>query len=265
MPQSVNKKLSLPAASQGESSSHVAKFKTYANPDLVLIPHSKYQLTVCSIETVFEFYVQISASGPDETADPLTQLMSDMQTFYGRKINLPQPVFEAQNACVYFDYEKKKWYRAQIQSIIDQDHCTVALVDYGLKQYVNRACLRDIPDKFTQLCGQAALACLNDLADENPEYVDEQLHTRFKELALNNSFYAKCMGITGTNTAKSKYLLNLFDDFGESVYSSLADNVNYSILAPADKFKPKVISSLDDTQIGDTAAKKAAPAVLGNA
>ena len=42
---------------------------------------------------------------------------------------------------------------------------------------------------------QSAMASLFDLVNENPEFVDEQLHIRFKEIGLNRSFLGKVMEI----------------------------------------------------------------------
>ena len=39
------------------------------------------------------------------------------------------------------------------------------------------------------------MASLFDLVNENPEFVDEQLHIRFKEIGLNRSFLGKVIEI----------------------------------------------------------------------
>jgi hypothetical protein len=232
------------------------QFKTYSKIELNLTKGDKCDLIVCGIETVFEFYVQ-AVSCKNSSSD-FSKLMSEIQCFYERKTNLSQPLFEVNNACAYYDSEQKTWYRAQIENIIDKDHCVVSLVDFGSKRYVNRTYLRDIPEKFIELQCQSALAALYDIVHEQLEVVDEQLHIRFKEIALQKSFYCKVMGVSDVasssnqncnNKVKHKYLLNLFDENSESVYSLLVDNVNTSILVPSDKFKPKKISSLDETRL----------------
>ena len=240
-------------SSLANGESYVPKFKSYPHPEYVLEKNNKYELTVSCIETVFEFYVQETSC--KEASSELSKLMREIQYFYERKINLPQPVFKEGNACVFHDFERKLWYRAQIENIIDNDHCIVSLVDFGYRRYINRTYLRDIPDKFLELSCQSALASLYDLITENPDRVEEQLHSRFKEIALQKSFYCKVMEINRFESAnqncvnknKNKYLLNLFDANFESVFSMLVENVNASILEPSEKFKPKKISSLDET------------------
>jgi len=232
------------------------KFKAYSKIELNLTKGDKCDLIVCGIETVFEFYVQ-PVSCKSSTSD-FAKLMSDIQRFYARKTNLSQPLFQINNACAYYDSEQKTWYRAQIENIIDTDHCIVSLVDFGSKRYVNRTYLRDITEKFIELQCQSALASLYDIVNEELEVVDEQLHIRFEEIALQKSFYCKVMGVSDVASSanqncntkvKHKYLLNLFDENDDSVYSLLVDNVNTSIMVPSDKFKPKKISSLDETRL----------------
>ena len=247
---------------ENHATTNSSKFKTYPELEWTLKQNDKHDVIICCIETVFEFYVQ-HASCRESTSD-LSKLMRDIQCFYERKINLPQPVLQTNNACAYYDSEKKLWYRALIQNVLDHDHCIVSLVDFGLKRYANRTYLRDIPDKFLKLTCQAVMASLYDLVNENPEFVDEQLHARFKEIGLNQPFYCKVMEINKLTPCKNKYLLNLFDESTESVYSRLVENVNASVMEVNDKFKPKKISSLDETCQLDVSVHKQAKAINGD-
>jgi hypothetical protein len=107
------------------------KFKRFAKSQLELIKKKSYDLLISHVETLCEFYVQL-----EEQAE-LRQLMASMQYFYEKKINLPQPLFTCNNACVYKDDDKNLWYRAQIIHLVDKDHCIIRLVDYGIGKYEN--------------------------------------------------------------------------------------------------------------------------------
>lgn len=79
-------------------------------------------------------------------------------------------------ACVFYDDDKKIWYRAEITHLIDANHCIVRLIDYGQSKYVNKSFIRDIFEKYLTVPSQVAEASLNDLTD----HVDEILNNKFK-------------------------------------------------------------------------------------
>lgn len=81
-------------------------------------------------------------------------------------------------ACAYYDYDKKTWYRAKIVKIIDHDHCLVFLIDVGVMRYVNRTALKEIFHKFLAEPCLVARACLNDLNELRDEEIDEHLQLR---------------------------------------------------------------------------------------
>ena len=105
---------------------------------------------------------------------------------------MPQPIFAVNNACVYYDDEKKIWHRALIEHLIDQNHCIIRLVDHGKSKYTNRSSLRDIYDAFLELPCQVAQASLNDMKES--ENLDEILVNKFKGI-----IYKNCLGLSVTN------------------------------------------------------------------
>lgn len=81
-------------------------------------------------------------------------------------------------ACAYFDYDKKTWYRAKIVKIIDHDHCLVFLIDVGVMRFANRAALKEIYHKFLDEPCLVARACLNELDELRDEEIDENFQTK---------------------------------------------------------------------------------------
>ena len=218
-------------------------------------------VTVSCVETAFEFYVQRS---DESLAGKFRTMHADMQLFYARKSNLPEPALRAHAACVYQDAASGEWHRAKIVYVHNADHVIVLLVDSGETRYVNRASLRDILDKYLVLSCRASLAALGDIYVKRDTQLDENLHQMFKELALNRTFTAKVTQIvpyddiettapqvsSGDDTSKelprTKLLLNLFDDeSGESLYSRLVESFDTSNVA--EKFRPRLRSKLEET------------------
>ena len=248
------------------------KFKIYSDElKLDLKTKLAIDVKVTHVETVTEFYIQLSPNEGEESA--VDVLMHDLQKFYERKSNLPMPLFKPCNACVYFDDEKNKWYRARILSLLDQDHCIVSLVDFGIKKFANRATLREIYDKFLNPCCQAVVASLEDVNDEALENIDEQMHTRFKQLALNKKFLAKIRGTKQvdddattqsinnqgdvTMAKKTKYIINLFNEDYESLFKDFVDDINNSVsAAPSEKFKPKIRSKLEESVLDQSQSQR---------
>ncbi|CAF0937993.1 unnamed protein product, partial [Brachionus calyciflorus] len=214
--------------------------KKYLNENLNLELNKIYEVVVTHIETFREFYIKL------QETDLIKNSMNNMKYFYEKKINLPQPLFEPDSPCVYYDYDNKDWLRAKIIHIYDDNHCLIRLVDSGRTKYVNRRELREIFDKFLEQQCQGALACLDGLSDFNDEDIDEGILLKFKEIALNKKFIAKVIKV---DKKMSKFTLNLFDESGESVYHVLVDNLDNSVLNLSQKFKPTIQSKLEETQI----------------
>lgn len=227
--------------------------KSYHNAELILDTSKTYEIQVINIETVNFFYIKLYSSGEIES---LRKLMADLQYFYEKKINLSQPLFKAKNACVYYDDDKRIYFRANIIKLIDQEHCLINLIDFGLTKYVNRASLKDIYEKFLVQPCPVGVACLHDLCELKDEEIDEQIHARFKEIAMNKRFLAKPVDLKktiddSTEENHTKYCLNLFDDNHDSVYSLLQD-LNNTVVDVNDKFKPKYRSKLEESRLDQT-------------
>lgn len=106
-----------------------------------------------------------------EALEAIEKLNHDLNYFYSRKVNLPQPHIRLGEACVYHDYEKKTWLRAKIVKCdLDSEHCLVMLIDLGVVRFVNRSSLKEIFDRFViDQCfvARAGLDALENLRDEN--------------------------------------------------------------------------------------------------
>ncbi len=207
-----------------EALTHTPQFKKYMSNELSLTEKNKYEFLITHIETICEFYVQIEVNKAE-----FRSLVADMQYFYEKKPNLPAPLYQLHNACVYYDDEKKLWHRAQIFNIIDENNCVIYLIDIGQKKCVNKTQLRDIYEKYLNITAQAAQASLDDLKNHKAEEVDELLQNKFKDIALGKNFFGKVVDAV-ENTAqfavtKKKYLLNLFDSHCDSVYSVLMQGI----------------------------------------
>ena len=218
------------------------QFKQYSSSELLLEKAAKNEFTITHVETICEFYIRISHP---ENEDEIRQLQTDLQYFYEKKVNLPQPLYQLHNACVYYDSDKKHYHRAQIINIIDANNCVVYLIDVGQKKFVNRTQLRDIYEKYLRLSSQVAQASLDDLRNQKAEEIDELLQAKFKEISLNKKFLGR---ITDKATIedhclKNKYFINLFDSNDESVFSVLIQDINHSLLS--DNLKPNIKSKLE--------------------
>ena len=205
--------------------SHTPQFKKYASNELSLIKKHKYEFVISHIETICEFFVQIEVD-----KENFRSLMADMQYFYEKKPNLPAPLYQLNNACVYYDDEKKLWHRVQILNIMDENNCVIYLIDIGQKKFVNKTQLRDIYEKYLCLTAQAAQASLDDLKDHKAEDVDELLQNKFKDIALGKNFFGKVVDViqkpVQSAITNKKYLLNLFDSHCDSVYSVLMQGIS---------------------------------------
>jgi len=173
-------------------------------------------ITVTHIETISEFYIRLENS---RETDELRPLMEKIQYFYEKKVYLEQPEFQVNTPCVYFDDEKMTWYRGLITLIVDANHCIVRLVDIGKSKYANRVALRKIYSRFMDLPCQVARASL-DMSFEEDKF-DEVLNNKFTAIALNRSFLAKICTVSSSSDEFTNYLVNLFDQNGESVFMLL--------------------------------------------
>lgn len=221
-------------------------FKLFPKSELTLEKGEKCDFTITHIETICEFYVKKSGTKEDEE---FRQLMADMQYFYEKKLNLPQPVYQVLNACVYNDTDFKKWHRAQINTLIDADHCVIYLIDIGQSKLVNRRHLRDIYEKYLQTPAQVAQAGLFDLMSKAPEELDEFLHNKFKDVALWKTFYGKVVDFvpkTDHLSLKRKHFLNLFDSNSDSLFTALTQDLNNSVLSQS--FRP-VASKFEESSL----------------
>lgn len=169
--------------SQTDPQAQAQGLKKYAENELRLQIKEKCLLTVTHIETLSEFYVQRKKEGSN---DEVRMLMAKIQYFYEKKVNLPQPLYAVGNACVYYDDEKKTWYRAEIIHILDTNHCIIRLVDYGNSKYVNKLTLRGIYEPFLQLPCQVAQASMNDINEM--ANVNEWHLNKFKGFTILNFF-----------------------------------------------------------------------------
>ncbi len=253
-------------STSSSSTSSPLEIRNYELTEPILDRNKSYEFLVTFIETLNEFYVRVVSNNQE-----FKTMMNDLQLFYEKKSNLPHPLLKENNACVYYDLEEKTWHRAKILKKIDSNHCLIRLVDHGEVKYVNKITLRVIHDKFvnTVPC-QVILASLSDLINHKTDEIDEQINSKFRDLALNKKFLGKiidCFDYSLANTSSNdsicslngivadtkKYLLNLFDENHESVYSLLIQELNTSTNLQIDtKFRPSVRSNLEETKLSST-------------
>ena len=159
------------AKHSADSRAVAKRFKETEEP---LKPREVATVTVCCVETTFEFYVKREG----ELAVKFRSFLEAMQLFYATKTNLPEPTLRINEACVYNEGRQPiaTWHRAKIVYVHDANHVIVHLVDSGETHYVNRASLREIADKFLTLGGQASLAAMSDICEKRHFPIDEELH-----------------------------------------------------------------------------------------
>jgi hypothetical protein len=260
------------------SSEQTTLFKLYAeeNPDSEIKVNKKYDFEITHVETLHEFYIR---RVPPKDAPDFRPLYNDMQYFYEKKSNLPQPLCKEGNACVYYDNIEKCWHRARISRVVGADHCLIKLVDRGETRYVNKATLRVIHDKYVEFPCQALRATLSDLEAKRDEEIDESVNVRFREIVLNKTVIGKVAEIRmitsdSTNSELNAFsvesrlhLVNLFDvESGESVYSLLVQDMNTTLNSSNvnNKFKPGVRSELEETQMQQSFLENSGTSILTN-
>jgi hypothetical protein len=264
----------LPNPSIGDPVSSSEKFKLYAEQtlDYEIKENKKYDFEITHVETLHEFYVKVANQ-------QFRALYNDMQYFYEKKSNLPQPLIKSSNACVYYDNVEKCWQRARISNVVGTDHCLIKLVDRGETRYVNKATLRAIHDKYIDFPCQALRASLSDLEEKHEEEIDESLNVRFREIALNKTLIGKVVAIKvatpdSINSEENafhsdlrQHMVNLFDEeSGESVYSLLVQGMNTTLNSSNvhNKFKPSVKSELEETQMQNSFVDNSNVSILTN-
>ena len=234
------------------------KFKLYLTPEPKLNTHHGFPLLVTGIETVREFYFR-------PTADPgFNAMNSDLQYFYNKRTNLPQPLLKPNNACVFFNKDANSWERSRVEKLLDADHLLIKLVDRGDTKFVNKASLRVIHEKFLDTPCQAVRAALVDFYEANE--FDEAVNIRFSELVLNKKLMGKVLKFVETNDSlvneensvpclRRIVLINIFDECQESIYQKLVDDLDMTRTsrdAVFSQFKPVVKSSMNETKMVDS-------------
>ena len=88
---------------------------------------------------------------------------------------------------------------------------------------------------------------MGDINEQAGDDIDELLHARFKQIALGRQFLAKIVNIVNL-AGKNKYVLNLFDQGGESMFSLLTQNMNASFdVSISENLKPTIKSKLEES------------------
>lgn len=217
---SIDKPISVSVAAE-----HVPTLKKYVSSEFELKKKEKHEFFITHIEDMSEFYVQVS----DSKNETFRALMADMQYFYTRKSNLPMPLYQNENACVFYDDEKKCWHRAQIVKILNEISCVIYFIDIGQQRVVKKTQLRDIYEKYLTLTAQVAQASLDDVKDLKVEDIDELIQFRFKDIALGKQLLGRVVDVvpntTPDATTQNKYLINLFGPDCESVYVTLTQGI----------------------------------------
>lgn len=226
--------------------------KKYIPTDLGLGLKKAYDITITHVESVNEFYFQLNQANKEK--DMFRPLCADIQYFYEKKTNLPQPNFECNTACIYYDDEKNVYHRAQIVNVVDKNNCIIYLIDIGQKKLVNRTQLREIYEKYLNICPQALQGSLEDLRNlQNAHQTDEGFQAKFKKILLGKTFLANVLDITSIENdeiLKNKYLVKLYDSQNEEVFALLIEDLDHELIDQS--FKPSVKSKLEETRLDET-------------
>lgn len=98
---------------------------------------------------------------PFEKVQALAELMAKIQLYYSAHT---VPLLPEDSCCVVKSPQDKRWYRAAIRDR-QQDHCSLALVDYGYSFQMKEQQLQGILPEFLHLEGQAFWCSLSRLLE----------------------------------------------------------------------------------------------------
>ena len=153
-----------------------------------------YEVLVCHVESLTNFYCQLTESSPD-----LDELMDNIRCHCG-SLNSSSPVDVSNmvnQPIIALFSEDSEWYRAQICRIESEGSVFVKFVDYGNCESVCLDTTKNILKTFVQTPAQA-ISCSLYCAPENTDISDDTT-TTFSSLTLDQNFTLSVKKITDDN------------------------------------------------------------------
>lgn len=157
---------------------------------------------------------------PFENVQALAELMAKIQLYYSAHT---VPLLPEDSCCVVKSPQDKRWYRAAITGR-QQDHCSLALVDYGYSFRMKEQQLQGILPEFLHLEGQAFWCSLSRLLEPaDPGSVggwSSEACRSLKEL-IHDNCTLRCVVVSQWRI-KSKGLCNIVELHSDKCQQSIA-------------------------------------------